>query len=192
MPTLDQFLRVLHEARTDEVVVTAMSAAPEWQGLSDSPLDLNYIPSSMGQAPAVGLGIALARPERRVIVINGDGCLLMNLGILVTIAEAAPRNFALLNMENGVYEFTGCQPVAGSGRVSFTGLARSAGWPAVHEYADADSFAREIRHVVSGPGPVFVNLKLEPGPGLPFKRKCPITESIEKLRQALEAGESGH
>jgi thiamine pyrophosphate-dependent acetolactate synthase large subunit-like protein len=188
MMTLNQFLRILCEVRTDEVVVTAMSAAREWQEMSDSPLDLNYIPSSMGQAPALGLGIALARPERRVIVINGDGCLLMNLGILVTIAEAAPRNFALLNMENGIYEFTGGQPVAGSGRMSFAGLARSAGWPAVHEYADADSFRQGFGNVLSAQGPVFVNLKLEPGHGLSFKRECPITESIEQVRHALKAG----
>ena len=79
-------LAVLAQHRGERVVVTTMTAVGLWPALSDSPLDFHYIPSSMGQATSLGLGLALARPERGVIVVNGDGSMLMNLGSLVTVA----------------------------------------------------------------------------------------------------------
>ena len=79
-------LRVLAQHRGDRVVITTMAAVGVWPELSDTPLDFAYIPSSMGQAPTIGLGLALAQPGRGVIVVNGDGSMLMNLGSLVTLA----------------------------------------------------------------------------------------------------------
>lgn len=107
-------LEVLARVRTDEVVVTTMGSIREWSRVSSHPLDFHYIPSAMGQGSSIGLGIALARPERRVIVLNGDGSMLMNLGSLVTIAAQGPRNYYLTVLDNGVYEITGGQMTAGS------------------------------------------------------------------------------
>ena len=84
-------LEVLAGLRRDEVVITTMGAAREWPRLSHHPLDFHYIPSAMGEAPALGLGLALAQPSREVIVLNGDGCMLMNLGALVTIVASGAR-----------------------------------------------------------------------------------------------------
>src|SRR5439155_17008233 len=126
MITHRQALEVLAAHRGGRIVVTTMTAIGVWAELSDSPLDFAYIPSAMGHAPALGLGLALAQPERGVIVVNGDGCMLMNLGNLVTLA-AHPANIYLLIMDNGLYEVTGGQPVAGASRTDFAGLARSAG-----------------------------------------------------------------
>src|SRR4029077_9665760 len=83
-------------------------------------------PASMGQAPALALGLALARPELGVVVVCGDGHLLMNLGCLVTLASYAADVF-LVVIDNGVYEVTGGQAVPGAGRTDFAGLARAAG-----------------------------------------------------------------
>ena len=66
-------LEVIHQYREDAVVITTMGAAREWQKLESHPKDLVYMPSSMGQGPPLGLGIALAKPDQRVIVVNGDG-----------------------------------------------------------------------------------------------------------------------
>ena len=71
----------------------------------------------MGSASTIGLGIALAQPQRKVIVVDGDGSLLMQLGSLVTIAGAAPANFFHFVFENGVYETSGVAAVAGRGQV---------------------------------------------------------------------------
>ena len=121
-----QALEVVAAHRGGRIVVTTMTAIGVWAELSDSALDFAYIPSAMGHAPALGLGLSLAQPERGVIVVNGDGCMLMNLGNLVTLA-AHPANIYLLIMDNGLYEVTGGQPVAGASRTDFAGLARSAG-----------------------------------------------------------------
>jgi len=185
MMRLGEFLEALAEVRTNEVVVTAMGAAREWPQYSDCALDLNYIPSSMGQGQSLGLGLALAKPSRRVLVVNGDGCLLMNLGSLVTIGECAPRNYVLFNMENGIYGFTGGQPLAGAGRGSFAGLARSAGWPVVREYEEIGACREELGGVLGLDGPVFVNLKIVPEPGGSFRRLRPIGEDISLLKEAL-------
>ncbi len=72
-------LTALHENRSEEIVVTAMGTAREWMTLEPHPLDFVLVPSSMGQAPSFGLGLALAQPDRQVVVCNGDGSMLMNL-----------------------------------------------------------------------------------------------------------------
>ena len=82
--TLVEALEVLHGARRGEVVVTTMGNAREWQKLGKDALDLTYVPSSMGQGTSIALGIALAQPDRKVVVCNGDGSMLMNLGSPVT------------------------------------------------------------------------------------------------------------
>ena len=98
-----------------------MSAAGIWPSLSDTPFDFADLPSSMGQGPGLGLGLALAQPERGVIVVNGDGCTLMNLGCLVTMAGQA-ANLFLLILDNALYEVTGGQPTAGAGHTDFAAL----------------------------------------------------------------------
>ncbi len=103
-------VKALHAARREEIVVTTMGAAREWQKLGKHPLDFVLVPSSMGQATSLGLGMALARPDRKVVVCNGDGSMLMNLGSLVTITAQAPANLTVILFDNGVYEVTGVQP----------------------------------------------------------------------------------
>src|SRR2546421_10256526 len=118
MMTHHEALSVLARHRGDRVVVTTMTSVGVWPSLSDAPLDFAYIPSAMGHGPALGLGLALAQPQRGVIVVNGDGCTLMNLGCLVTLAHH-PANVYLLIMDNQLYEVTGGQTTAGTGHTHF-------------------------------------------------------------------------
>ena len=69
----------------------------------------------MGKASSIGLGIALARPDKKVLVIDGDGSLLMNLGSLVTVANMSPKNLVHFVYQNGTYGVSGGQPIPGSG-----------------------------------------------------------------------------
>ncbi len=118
-------LEVVRDLRREQIVVTTMGSAREWPKLSRHGLDFHYVPSAMGQAPLLALGLALAQPGREVICFNGDGCMLMNLGALVTIAASKARNLSLIVLENGVYEVTGGQQTAASTtRVDFAALAR--------------------------------------------------------------------
>jgi len=177
----------LAACRDQEIVVTTMGAAREWPKLSSHPLDFHYLPSTMGQAPLVALGLALAQPGREVICLNGDGCMLMNLGALVTIRAAAAVNLTLVVMDNGLYEVTGGQQtVAAVAQTDFAGFARAAGWPSVLEFDTLDDWQVAAPKLTEAPGPRFVVLHVEPiGPAYQLPSLGPMSERIAKFRQAL-------
>jgi thiamine pyrophosphate-dependent acetolactate synthase large subunit-like protein len=178
-------LEVLARHRGDKVVITTMASVAVWPTLSDTPLDFNYIPSSMGQGPALGLGLALAVPGRGVIVVNGDGSMLMNLGSLVTIA-AYPADLYLLIMQNDLYEVTGGQALVGAGQVDYAGLARAAGIRRVYAFDSLTDWAQQAAEVLNGPGPVACCLKIvgRLGQKTP-KPPRPMQEQIARLRAGL-------
>lgn len=189
----------LHGARRPEdVVVTSMGAAREWMALGAGPLDLPLVPSSMGQATSFGLGLALAQPRRRVIVVNGDGAMLMNLGSLVTITAVAPANLVLILADNGVYEVTGAQatPGAAAGRadgtsVDFEAMARASGFRSVFHFSSAAQWQREIGRVLGETGPTFVLLEVGSVPGTPGPRSPgPAAGRALELRRKLAIGSS--
>jgi thiamine pyrophosphate-dependent acetolactate synthase large subunit-like protein len=171
--TLHEALLPLHRGRgAEDVIITSMGAAREWMVLGAGPLDLPLVPSSMGTAPSIALGVALAQPERRVIVVNGDGAMLMHLGALVTITAAAPPNLTLILQDNGIYEVTGAQPTPGAaparadgGSVDFVGMALACGFRSIFHFTDAEQWAREITRVLATEGPNFVLLDVQPVPG---------------------------
>jgi thiamine pyrophosphate-dependent acetolactate synthase large subunit-like protein len=178
-------LEIVAAHRRDCVVITTMTSVGVWPGLSDSPLDFAYIPSAMGHGPGLGLGLALAQPGRGVIVVNGDGCTLMNLGCLVTLAHN-PADVYLIVMDNGLYEVTGGQQHAGAGHTDFAGLARAAGIKRVYAFDSLESWRAGGREALSGPGPVVVWLKVEGRLGQTTpKAPRPMREQIERLQRAL-------
>ena len=191
--TLPDALDVIHRQRRDAVVITTMGAARDWQKLERHPKDLVYMPSSMGQGPPLGLGIALAQPEQRVIVVNGDGCMLMNLGCLVTITAHAPKNFTLIIIDNGVYEVTGNQATlgaaakrAGNQPVHYADLARAAGFEEVYEFDDAQSWRYE-QEIMHDEGPICIVLKTEPQTegDVGARSPGPAPQRARELREAL-------
>jgi len=149
--------------RDDDVVIATMAAARAWMELGKHPLDFIFVPSSMGHATSFGLGIAMAQPERRVIVCNGDGSMLMNLGSLVTIAAQAPSNLVVIVLDNGVYEVTGAQPVPG--RADFAALARASGFESVFHFSTLEKWTRNLEPVLGAKGPVFILLETTPVEG---------------------------
>jgi len=158
----DECFRVLARHVAEDVVVATYSSAFDWIAVRKHPL--NYLSvGAMGLASSHGLGLALGRPDRRIIVLDGDGSLLMNLGTLVTIAEAKPRNLFHFICENGNYEANGGHPIPMQGRLSFVGLARSAGIRQCYEFSELVDFERQIGAVLLQEGPVFVDLKVERG-----------------------------
>ncbi len=185
--TQREALEVLAAHRGDHLVVTTMSAVGIWPALSDTPLDFAYLPSSMSQGPALGLGLALAQPARGVVVVNGDGCMLMSLGSLVTLAQN-PANVYLVIMDNALYEVTGGQATAGAGRTDFAGLARAAGIPRAYHFDDLGAWRAGAAEALTGAGPVVIWLKVEGRLGQPTpKPPRPMAEQIARLKQALGA-----
>jgi sulfopyruvate decarboxylase subunit beta len=185
MMTARQALEVLARHRGAHVVMTTMTAVGIWPELSDTPLDFAYLPSSMGQGSALGLGLALATEGRGVVVVNGEGSMLMNLGSLVTLA-ANPAPLYLLILDNRLYEVTGGQVTAGTGRADFAGLARASGVNRVYTFDALAAWEAGAAEALSGPGPVVVWLKIEGRLGQKTpKAPRPMAEQIARLRQAL-------
>src|SRR6058998_2514048 len=97
-------IRIIREQRTDQVVVTTMSTAKEWPLASKrDDLDLPLV-CCMGKASSLGLGVALGAPDRQVLILDGEGSLLMNLGSLVTIGAQAPKNLVHFVFDNSAYD----------------------------------------------------------------------------------------
>ena len=180
-------MEVVLPHRGERIVVTTMSSAGLWPELSNSPLDFAYIPSAMGHGPSLGLGLALAHPERGVIVFNGDGCTLMSLGNLVTLAQH-PADVYLIILDNGIYEVTGGQVHAGAGHVDFAAIARGAGIARTYSFPTlAAPHAGAVRRgKLHGPGPVVIHLLVEARLGQKTpKAPRPMAEQIRRLQEAL-------
>ena len=184
-------LAVVHDARNArDVVVTTMATSRDWMTMPQQPLDIVFVPSAMGHATSLGLGLALAQPARGVVVCNGDGSMLMNLGSLVSIAGARPTNLTVIVFDNGVYEVTGAQPTPGMNTVDFAAIARGAGFASVHAYDDLDDWRRDASGILAGEGPTFVWLRVTAAVGIPGpKSPGPAAERARRLVEALAAGE---
>jgi len=187
----------LRDARApDDVVITSMGSAREWMALGPpGPFDFAFVPSSMSQAPSLALGVALARPERRVIACNGDGSMLMSLGALVTISAESPHNLVLIVFDNGVYEVTGAQPTPGSAQgradrrgVDFAATAQACGFTSVFRFRDNARWRADLRNVLAAPGPVFVVLDVAPVEGAVGPRSPgPASARARRFMEALRA-----
>ncbi len=158
-------LEILKQHITDEIVVAAYSTAHDWLDINDRAL--NYFScGAMGLGSSHGLGLALARPERKVVVLDGDGSLLMNLGTLVTIAAAQPKNFIHTVWHNGSYEANGGHPLPNRD-VDFAGMAKSAGIGKTWRLDNLRNFEQQIGAILKEEGPVFVDILIEQGPIVP-------------------------
>jgi thiamine pyrophosphate-dependent acetolactate synthase large subunit-like protein len=141
-------VRALLENRGDMLLVTGLGSTT-WDAAATGDDDRNfYLWGAMGAAAMVGLGLAVAQPKRRVLVVTGDGEMLMGLGALATIGVQRPPNLAMAVFDNGRYAETGMQPSHTDAGVSLSGVARACGIEGVFDIADMDSlsdFARRLR-----------------------------------------------
>ncbi len=153
-------LEMIAEHRNEEVFVTTMSSARVWPQFSNRPdLDLP-LKGCMGKASSLGLGVALARPDKRVVVLDGDGSLLMNLGALVTIGGLSPKNLVHVVLQGKTYDTSGGQPTPGEGRVDFAGMAESAGYKKGYRIETEDELAVQWPGILKAEGPVFVSISV--------------------------------
>jgi len=155
--------RLLAERLTREVVVSNLGQASlDLQQIADRPLNC-YTFGAMGQCSSIGLGIALARPDVRVICLDGDGSLLMNLGSLCTIANQAPRNYALVIWDNEAHQTTGGQPTATAARSSLAAMAHGAGVDKAMEVRAEEELRRAYDRILAEDGPFVVAVKVTKG-----------------------------
>jgi thiamine pyrophosphate-dependent acetolactate synthase large subunit-like protein len=157
-----EVLKIFQKYRGEAIVVPGRGGR-HWVQMSDKPnLDLPVGDPAMGGHASFALGVALAQPDRKVVVFDSEGDLLMGLGSLATIAEQQPNNLYHFLLDNGCYATTGGQPVPNAQNVAYDALARAAGYGRVHRFDNLESFAIEIERILGATGPVFTWLKILP------------------------------
>ena len=174
----EDVLRVIQAARGNAICIPTMTTGPAWRDLAPDDLSAGCV-GFMGGASSLGLGLALARPERRVIVFDGDGSLLMQLGSLATIAGARPRNLVHLLFKNGVYHTSGSQETPGGQGVDFAAMAKAAGYRSTCTITSLDEFKKRLSGLLSEEGPIMAQLitglagstPMNSPPGTPFHQQ---------------------
>jgi sulfopyruvate decarboxylase subunit beta len=182
----EEVLRAIAAGRGDAICIPTMTTAPAWREIAPDDLSVACV-GFMGGASAMGLGLALARPERRVIVFDGDGSLLMQLGSLATIAGAAPRNLTHLLFKNGVYHTSGSQGIPGGLEVDFVTMAKGAGYRQAYVVRELADFKKRLPSMLTEPGPILVELHTGLADKTPMTSPGgrPFHEQAEKLRTKL-------
>jgi phosphonopyruvate decarboxylase len=158
----DECLSIIEDNRGSAVIVAHFQPAFDLIRIAPNPLNW-YAVGAMGQAAPHGIGLALGLPDRKVIVLDGDGSLLMNLGTLATAIEAVLPNFIHFVCENGCYETNGSHPLPAAGRVDFCMLARGAGYRRVFNIETLDELRARLPEILSQNEPVFARLRVESG-----------------------------
>jgi thiamine pyrophosphate-dependent acetolactate synthase large subunit-like protein len=162
MMRIAEALEAFRLLRGDAIVVPGRGGRYWIDQTDNQQLDVPLGDPAMGGHAGFALGLALARPERKLVLFDTEGDILMNLGVLATIAEQAPANFYHFLLDNEVYATTGGQPVPNAKIVAYDKMALAAGYPRAHAFTELGDLQREIGAILSRPGPVLVWLKVYP------------------------------
>ena len=155
---------VLLEGRNEVLVVPGLGSATwDCAALGDNPLHFSLW-GAMGNASMIGLGLALAQPARRVLVLTGDGDMLMGLASLATIATQAPANLAVVVLDNERHGETGMQPTHTAHRTDLAAAAAACGFAETRQVADEAGLRAALPLVHEVPGPTFLTVKVEARP----------------------------
>jgi thiamine pyrophosphate-dependent acetolactate synthase large subunit-like protein len=157
-----ELLKVFQQYRGDSIIIPGRGGR-HWVQISTNPnRDVPLGDPAMGGHASFGLGLALAQPDKRVVLFDSEGDVLMGMGALATIAEQAPRNFYHFMLDNECYATTGGQPVPNAKNIAYDVVARGAGYPQTYAFDNLEDFSNNIKAILDQPGPVFVGLKVDP------------------------------
>jgi thiamine pyrophosphate-dependent acetolactate synthase large subunit-like protein len=162
MMRIAEALEAFSPHRGSAIVVPGRGGRYWTELTSDQKLDVPVGDPAMGGHAGFGLGLALARPERKVVLFDSEGDILMSLGMLATIAEQAPANFYHFLLDNEVYATTGGQPVPNAKNVAYDKLALAAGYPSAYAFEEVEGLTQDLPTILYRPGPVFIWLKVYP------------------------------
>ena len=154
-------LKLLFSKMPDDVIVVGNVGDTATAMLTYRPSDANVYSVNLGSCSALGFGLALGLPHRRIVVLDGDGNLLLNLAVLADIAKEAPENLAIIVQDNEVYGAAGNLPSATAGPANLTDLAKSAGIRSTKTVRDLLEFEASIADILNAPGPLVLVTKIE-------------------------------
>ena len=181
-----EMMRVIEKMRGDAVVVPAMRGGVAWATVTNNVNRDIPISGAMSKTSSFALGFCLAQPQTKVIVYDGDGSLVMNLGSLVTIGNKAPKNMYHFVMDNGVYATTGGQDVPGAGTTEYAEVARAAGYAHTYTFDNLEDFVTQAEQVMSQEGPVFVCVKAVPNIRRPEERAASRGVPARRTPEAID------
>ena len=162
IPALDRrkVVTALLKQRGDALVVAGLGAPCfDVMACGDNPLNF-YTWGAMGGTAMIGLGLALAQPKRRVLVITGDGDMLMAMGSFATIGAKQPKNLVIIVMDNEHYGETGMQQTHTQLGTEFAGVARATGFRAAETIYTEAQFKAWLPRIIKQPGPIFAGVKV--------------------------------
>ena len=177
--------RAINYHRRDSLVVSTSAALRDWHNVSERrDLDID-LTDCMDRAPAVGLGLSLAQPNRRILVLDCDATLRTDLGSLATIGEAAPGNLVHFVLEDADHTSTDGVPIRGFDQVDFEGMARSAGYAHTFRFDNLEEFLIGLEDVMARPGPILVAVKVLPETELPAFPERSMVDGWAEVRRTL-------
>lgn len=186
MPAVEAQQVLADLCSAEQIVVTNQGSARVFPKLRRRALDFHYNPSTMGGAIPLALGLALAQPNRDVVVVSGDGSLLMSLGALVTVARAGAANLTVILLDNGLYEVTGGQQTPAPPAIDYSAIAQAAGFPSVATFRELADWRAQAAEALGKPGPRFICLAVEPVPRDYLRFPTPsVAQQLTELRRAL-------
>jgi sulfopyruvate decarboxylase subunit beta len=180
-------LQAIYPELKDQIVVTIMGAvAAELYTLGHQPTFF-YLEHAMGLASSMGLGIALALPQHKVVVLDGDGSLLMNLGTLTTMARYRPANLLHIVFDNESLLSVGGFPTATATGTDLAGVARACGIPRVVEADTSKRLKQAVTDALAGETLTTIVSKVEAVGPKSFHMDLPLLENRFQFKRALEA-----
>ena len=162
MIRVEDVFRTFKEKRGDSIVIPTGTSGRHWGDYTDNDKRDMNLGGAMGQTTSAALGLALSLPDEKVVLFDSEGALLMNLGIVATIAGKKPQNFFHFLLDNECCATTGGQPVPNAEEINYAGMAKEAGYAAAYSFEDLEDFATNIDQIMNETGPVFIAIKVVP------------------------------
>ncbi len=181
---LDVF-KAFQPHRGNAIVSASGTAGRHWQDVStDEKRDVS-LGGAMGHTTPTALGLALGLPDEKVVLFDSEGALLMNLGVLATIAGKKPKNFYHFLLDNECYATTGGQPVPNAEGIDYATIAKGVGYASSYHFDDLEEFTTSVGDIVKEEGPVFISVKIVPEvENLPIgqRQRRPARSRAETIR----------
>jgi phosphonopyruvate decarboxylase len=157
-----EVFKVFQQHRGNAIVIPTGTSGRQWADFTTNEKRDLTLGGAMGHTTAAALGVALSLPSEKVVLFDAEGALLMNLGILATIAGMQPQNFYHFLLDNECYATTGGQPVPNAKNINYAGIAKEAGYAAAYRFDDLQEFERNVGKILNEQGPVFISIKVIP------------------------------
>ena len=181
--------QAFQQQRGDAIVIPVGTSGRRWREFStNEKRDLN-LGGAMGHTTSAALGVALSLPDEKVVMFDAEGALLMNLGILATIAGKHPENFYHFLLDNECYATTGGQPVPNAKNINYAGIAKEAGYAAAYRFDTIEEFTANLEDILHRRGPVFVAMKVIPqieNEPIGLRKRPPMRSRAETVRTLRE------